>query len=767
MNIGFRVQKYFPFGWRLPRSIAHWDVGIMAVPLILFMLFAFQLRTVAEGRTLSGSISWIPSLDVNLSWQLDGLSLLFALLVTGMGTLVVIYASAYLAGDRDLGRFYLYLLLFMSAMLGVVLANNLLLLFICWELTSISSYLLIGYKHRYAASRTAALQALFVTGGGGLALLAGILLLGHVGGSLEIDNLIANRAQIQADPLSGTIVLLVLAGAFTKSAQFPFHFWLPNAMAAPTPVSAYLHSATMVKAGVYLVARLSPLFVGSALWAGLLTITGGITMVIGAFLACHQSDLKRILAYTTISALGTLIFLLGVGTTVAVKAALLFLLVHALYKGALFMVAGIIDHETGNRDIRQLGGLWQRMPTTAVAAILAGLAMSGIPPFAGFVSKELFYEATLFAPSMDWLLTGAAFVTNLLTIVAVGMVVVRPFFGKGAMSTADGGILHGVALRLWIGPLLLALIGLGSGLFIGAVGNWLVQPALAAVTGNAEKVKFSLWHGVNPMLVLSVATVVLAVVTWQLRDRLVQYTFWLDIGTKIGPGQGYTRFMQTLPQIAAWQTRLLQHGYLRGYLLVVISTTVLLVGVTFWRLFPLRVAWSSIYGYEIIIALLMLCAAAIVVTTRSRMMAIVAVGVVGLGMTLVFALFSAPDLAMTQFAVETLTVLLFVFVIYRLPHFAHLSQPATRLRDGLVALLAGAMMTILVLAAVDVPHPMQVSEYYATQSWLAANGRNVVNVILVDFRALDTLGEIVVLTVAALGVHALMRPFLSAQVGRD
>lgn len=734
--------------------------GLMALfSLAIFIALTFLIQPIAQLGPISGAIAWIPSLDVNLSWQIDGLSLLFAMLISGIGTLVVIYASSYLAGDAQLGRFYLYLLIFMVAMLGLVLANNLLTLFVFWELTSISSYLLIGFKHRYEDSRKSALQALLVTGGGGLALLAGLLLLGLVGGSLEITELIANQSLIQADALYLPIVLLVLTGAFTKSAQFPFHFWLPNAMAAPTPVSSYLHSATMVKAGVYLVARMTPVLGGTVLWMGLLTTFGAITMVLGAFLAWHQHDLKRILAYTTISALGVLIFLLGIGTTVALKAALVFLLVHALYKGALFMVAGTIDHETGTRDITQLGGLMRAMPATGTAAVIAALSMSGIPPLAGFVSKELFYEATLYASGLTWLLTGAALVTNVLTILAAGLVVVRSFFGERPTELAST---HEADFRLWLGPIVLASASLVAGLLIGMVGTWVITPAVSAVAGEATTVKLSLWHGINPMLILSIVTVALAVGLWRFQAPLLRWTVPLDVGRLIGPGRGYNQFITGLPKLATWQTQRLQHGYLRTYLLTVVTTMALLVGVTFLLQvpLPLNVGWSPVYLHELVILVLMLAAAIIAITATSRMMAIVAVGTIGLGMTLLFVLFSAPDLAMTQFAVETLTVLLFVFVIHRLPHFANLSSRATRLRDGAIALVAGMVITLLVLAAVNAPHPMQVSEYYATQSWVAAFGRNVVNVILVDFRALDTLGEIVVLTVAALGVSALIRPLL-------
>lgn len=738
-------------------TIIGWMLGLLALTIFGF-LWRYQ-PAIMQGAVISSQTAWVPTLGVELSWRLDGLSLLFALLISGIGALVFIYASGYLAGDPQLGRFYLYLLLFMGSMLGLVLAGNLLTLFILWELTSISSYLLIGYKHTYLASRNAALQALLVTGSGGLALLVGILMLGHAGGSLEISELMGQSQEIKAHSFYVPIVLLILMGAFTKSAQFPFHFWLPNAMAAPTPVSAYLHSATMVKAGVYLVALLTPILGGTTLWLTLLTTFGGVTMIVAAFVAWRQRDLKRILAYTTISALGMLMLMLGIGTEVALKAALLFLVAHALYKGALFMVAGVIEHQTGSRDITQLGGLWRAMPVTALAATVAALSMSGLPPFIGFVGKELFYEATLYVSATSWLLTGAALLANVLTVLAAGLLVLRPFSGQ-PLSSITKPTEAGVSLLL--GPCVLATVGLLGGLMIGFVGSHLIAPAVSAVNAAPVSAKLSLWHGVNPMLLLSALTLGIALLIWFAPPRLWDASAKLDVGAKIGPARLYEWFITGLPRLAAWQTRALQHGYLRRYLLTVIITMVGLVGFTMLNrvALPWTLDWSTVRIHELGILLLMLSAAGLAITVSSRLMAIVALGVVGLGMTLLFVFYGAPDLAMTQFAVETLTVLLFAFVIYRLPHFTQLTSRGERLRDALVALLAGATVTLLILVALRAPHPMHVSEYFAAQSWLSANGRNVVNVILVDFRALDTLGEIIVLTVAALGVHALIRPLL-------
>jgi multicomponent Na+:H+ antiporter subunit A len=365
------------------------------LPASLLIYFASFAGRIAKGERVTVSYAWAPNLGVNLSFALDGLSLLFALLICGIGALVVIYAGGYLAGHHQLGRFYAFLLLFMASMLGLVLADNLLLLFVFWELTSISSFLLIGFDHEQEASRAAALQALLVTGGGGLALFAGMILLGLAGDSFELSTLLARGDMVRGDTRYLPILLLVVAGAFTKSAQVPFHFWLPGAMAAPTPVSAYLHSATMVKAGVYLLARLSPILGETATWTAIVAPVGAITMLLGGVIALYQTDLKRILAYSTISALGTLVLLLGLGTAAAITAAIVFLFAHALYKGALFMVAGALDHETGTRDVEQLGGLRRAMPVTAVVAALAAVSLAGFGPVVSFIGKELLLEAVL------------------------------------------------------------------------------------------------------------------------------------------------------------------------------------------------------------------------------------------------------------------------------------------------------------------------------------------------------------------------------------
>ena len=396
--------------------------------------FAVMLGTlapqVAAGTPVRETLEWVPQLGLRLTLSVDGLGLLFGMLITGVGALVLVYAQGYLEGHEHLGRMFSYLLMFMGAMLGVVLTDNLLAMFVFWELTSISSYLLIGFDHNRLKARKAALQALLITGGGGLALLVGVLMLGSLAGTYNVSEMLAGKEGVLASDLYVPIAALFALGAFTKSAQFPFHFWLPGAMEAPTPVSAYLHSSTMVKAGIYLLARLSPVLGGTELWETMLTVAGATTMVLGAVLAIRQTYLKKLLAYSTVSSLGIIVMGLGIGTPYAVEAAIVYLFAHALFKGALFMVAGAIDHGTGERDVERLGGLARAMPALAVVGVLAALSMAGLPPLMGFIGKELLLKGTLKAPEWSGVLTGLTVFTALLTVTIALLTGIKPFIGK-------------------------------------------------------------------------------------------------------------------------------------------------------------------------------------------------------------------------------------------------------------------------------------------------------------------------------------------------
>lgn len=735
------------------RAWQSWFVALL--PLALTIYFALQLPVVAE-NPLNIVLTWVPSLGIDFAFYLDGLSVIYALLICGIGTFVIIYGGYYLAEDAHVARFYVLLLLFMVSMLGLVLADNLILLFAFWEMTSITSYLLIGYKSQSEEARAAALRALIVTGAGGMALMAGVILLGVVGETWQISSLASIHEQIINHPLYGSILALIFLGAFTKSAQVPFHFWLPGAMEAPTPVSAYLHSATMVKAGVYLLARLNPALGGTTAWTTVLLVVGGVTMLVGAFLALKQHDLKRILAFSTISSLGTLVFFIGMGSKVALEAALLFLIVHSLYKGALFMVAGAVDHAVGTRDIRQLSGLRSAMPITLVGAALAGLSMAGIPPMLGFISKELQYEASLDAP-FAFGLTLIAVLTNICMVAIVGMVVFKPFFGAKSEAVDHA---HEAPIGMWAGVVLMGIAALAAALLADPFGALFVAPAASAVYGSTVELHLHLIPtAITPYLVLSIITIASGVGLFSVYRQFQARTQLFDHDT-ISPTVQFDRLIRTLPEFARAVTRVVQSGYLRVYVYTVVLSILLLTTFTLvtrngWRDIPLT--GLDVLIHEAVLVIMIIVATVIVITTSSRLAAVASLGVIGYGIAVIFLLFSAPDLAMTQIVIETLSVILFVLVISRLPKYGQFSTISTRRRDVVFAACVGVMMTALVLLVTREPLDTHVADFYAANSYLQAQGRNVVNVILVDFRGIDTMGEISVLAIGALGVYALLK----------
>ena len=749
----FLFSAFAPLASRLAGRRAGLLLAI--APALLFAHFVRFLAPEASQGTLLESWPWVAGLGVDLAFRLDGLSLLFALLVTGIGALVLIYGGTYLGHDRRLARFYATTLFFMAAMLGVVLTDDAICLFVFWELTSVSSYLLIGYHHEQEGTRRSALQALFVTGAGGLALLAGLLLLGQSAGTLRLSALGGQAAAIQQHELYLPILLLVLLGAFTKSAQFPFHFWLPAAMVAPSPVSAYLHSATMVKAGIYLLARLNPALGGTDAWHYLVILTGTATLVTGATLAYCQTDLKRLLAFTTVSALGTLTLLLGISTELSARAAMVFLLVHALYKAALFLAIGAVDHETGSRDVRILGGLARAMPLTAFAVIVSALSMAGLPPMFGFVAKELFYEAKLEAPRAGQLLAVASFAGSALVVAAAGLVAWRPFFGApGAMPRKA----HEAPPALWLGPVVLAGLSLVLGLLPDLLAVPLVQSAASAVRGTFTAVELRSWHGMSPALVQSLLVLAVGALLYVAHDRAVAALVPLARLGTWGPTRAYDALMAAILRVAKVQTQVLQNGVLGWYLLVTLGTTVGLGSfVLVTRVGAVPVELDAVRPGHALVALAMVAGAVAVVRAQSLLVAVAALGVVGYGVAVVFLYFRGPDLALTQFAIETLSVLLFVLVLRRLPPMRVLSPTFERIRDGLVAVAGGAFVTALVLAVSALPQQTALRDFFAFSSLALAKGRNVVNVVLVDFRAFDTMGEITVLAIAAIGVRALLR----------
>jgi multicomponent Na+:H+ antiporter subunit A len=657
-------------------------------------------------------------------------------------------------------KFYLYLMLFSAAMLGLVLSANLIQLFIFWELTSFLSYFLISFFHEKESARKAAFQSLYITGFGGLAMLAGIILLGSVVDSYSLQDWINGADSIRQSNFYLPGLLLILLGVFTKSAQFPFHFWLPGAMQAPAPVSSYLHSATMVKAGVFLLARLSPVLGGTNEWIYIVSLIGVVTMLTGSYFAITQTDLKGILAYTTINALGVLVLLLGINTSESIKAAMLFLFIHAFYKATLFMVAGLIEKKTGTRELSKLGGLVKYMPFTFIIALLALLSMAGLPPLLGFLGKELIYEAKVQSPGIASLVLILGVTSNVF-MVAVSLFFARKVF-LGKPNTFEKKPDEKGAAFL-IGPGILVLLSLVLGLFPGNLGTAVIKPALSAVSTEMIDVKLKLWHGFNQVLFLSLLTVFLGVMLyWAMLKKKMLLDTWRKVNSvifSIELDEVFAWVMDKFVQVAQFKTKTVQHGYHRYYILTIIVFTSLLL---WFQVFAIR-SWEFGMSFSLKpfyisgLAVVILGAAITSAISRSRILTIISMGVAGYGISLIFMYYSAIDLAITQILVETLTVVMFMAILQKLPRFAVLSSKRTRFRDFIIALSFGAVMTVLAIKAVNVNLNPTISKFFVENSYSKAFGENVVNVILVDFRALDTLGEVTVLTIAATGVFLLLK----------
>ncbi|MEM9016813.1 MAG: hydrogen gas-evolving membrane-bound hydrogenase subunit E [Verrucomicrobiota bacterium] len=732
------------------------DYVLPLIPAGIFVSLSIAAFQGAGKGPWRDSIAWAPDLGVNWDLWVSPIGLLLALLVSGIGFLIITYAIGYMKGYPDKARLLAMLLLFMGAMMGIALTENLVVLFVFWELTSIASYLLIGFYHSKENSRKSARDALLITGSGGVIFLAGILLIGEVGGSYLISDLLANRDGIQAHALYPAIFICFFLGAITKSAQFPFHFWLPGAMTAPAPVSAYLHSATMVKAGVFLLAFLHPILGETPLWHYSLLGFGAITMTWGALAAMVQVDLKRLLAFSTVSALGTLVMLLGTEHTLAAKAAVVFLIVHALYKGALFMVAGIIDKATGTRDVTLLTGLAKSYPVLAIASVLAALSMSGIPPFIGFIAKELLYEVKLEKPFVGWSLLICGFVASAANIVVAAKVGIAPFLGSQSDQITPKKT---ISRAMVLGPLVL---GAGS-LFLGLAANEVLAPGISAIVGQIQteevKIKLKLWHGFNLVLLLSLLTVLAGIGGFFARhffqrvaDRIKEALGWTGVGT-------FRALLEGLLAACNRITLILQSGNLRNYLLIVLGCA---VGLITWGF--VQADYSFYFGEldrprvsVMIVTFLIATATILLLRSKRRMTSVFLLGGIGFGLAAFFGLNGAPDLAITQILVETLTLLLFALAIRSLPALPSSGErKAGRFLSVAMASAVGITFTLLMLKALDVQIQEPVANTIAALSVPEGHGRNVVNVILVDFRALDTLGEICVLAIAAIGVAAML-----------
>ena len=740
-------------------------LGAIGVSLSSLILLLTQAKAVFNGKTIIQTWSWLPQLGIDLSFRLDALGLLFSLLITGIGTLIFIYAYYYLSPQNSLSKLYFLLMLFMAAMLGISLSNNLILLLTFWELTSISSFLLVGYWSNYEAAQRGSRMALTITGMGGLAMLGGFVLLAQITGTYQIDQILMMTEQIQSHHLFVPTLLLILLGAFTKSAQFPFHFWLPNAMAAPTPVSAYLHSATMVKAGIFLLARLLPIFAGAALYHNLVTFIGLFTLCMAAFFAIFKEDLKGLLAYSTISHLGLIMCLLGIGSPLAVAAAIFHIINHATFKAALFMIAGIIDHESGTRDLRKLSGLWQLLPFTATLTMITAASMAGVPLTNGFLSKEMFFTelvANLSGPVL-WV---SAIVATLAGIFAVAYsirLVHGVFFdgpiGKNVPNKEAHEPPFGMRAPATLLAVLCILVGLMPALLVEHIVNSTTRASTQLL--QFEGTHLAIWHGFNLPLLMSAIALLGGIIFYfslakggKIRE--------IDLDPHLGQFQGkllFQLFLKHLLQVSRKIKRKTENGSLQSYLVWIIVFTVFIVALPLFNQGLTTGTRELTHAPIIAIVLWLLLFSACWMMLwfhHERIKAVLISGAVGLVVTMIFVGLSAPDLAQTQITVDVVTTVLLLMSLSLLPQLTpYESSRSRRWRDALIAIGGGIGIGWIAWLVITRDHN-SISWFFNQQSIPLGGGTNVVNVILVDFRVFDTFGEIAVLGIAAIGTLCLM-----------
>ena len=732
-------------------------------PLAVVAWGATQAGRVLDGEVVTATTAWAPRLGLSFDLRLDGFALLMLVLVAGVGTLVFVYGWSYFEASARAGRAAGLLVLFAGSMLGLVLADNLLLLYLCWELTSVTSYLLIGLDDRDPGARAAALHALLVTGMGGLAMLGGFVVIGFEAGTYRLSDLLA-------DPPSGTVtsvaLVFVLLGAFTKSAQYPFHGWLPGAMVAPTPISAYLHSAAMVKAGIYLVARFAPAFAEAGPWRPLVVSVGLTTMVVGGWRALRPVDLKQVLAFGTISQLGFLMVLFGLGRPETTAAGCALLLAHALFKAALFMVVGVVDHGVHTRDIRllpRLGPTWR--PTQAVA-LVAAASMAAVPPLAGFVAKEQAYGALVHGTAGERAVLAVIVAGSALTVAyslrfALALVrpdLVRPDLVRPVRAGEPGSDGHAPSPAFLAPAAALVLVTVAFGLFPRPWSH-LTDAAANALDHHAHA-HLVLWHGFTTPLALSALTLGLGVVVFALRRARVAGAVPADTVAAVRTGrEGYDRVVRTVLHGAARITALVQSGSLPVYVAVILATAVLaptaaLLAGSWWP------GWPELVGSpgHVPVAVLLVVGGLAATTARRRFAAALLLGVVGYGMALLFVVQGAPDLALTQVAIETLSVVVFLLVLRILPDRFERPPPAVRaVPRAVLSVAVGLFLTTMALVAAGNRTSPSVSAEMVDRALPEGHGHNVVNVILVDIRGMDTMGEITVLVAAAIGIAALVR----------
>ncbi|GAB1614168.1 Na+/H+ antiporter Mnh1 subunit A [Mammaliicoccus lentus] len=765
----YRFYKGVHLGW-----------FVLPIPVIIFIYFMSYINVPDSDKPFIVIWDFMPRIGMNFAVHLDGLSLLFASLITGIGALVVLYSITYLSKSESLGNFYCYLLMFMGAMLGVVLSDNLLMLYLFWELTSISSFLLIGYWRDKQSSIYGAQKSLLITVFGGLMLLGGFISLYLAGNSWSITSLIQNADTIQSSPYFILAMVLILIGAMTKSAQFPFHIWLPDAMEAPTPVSAYLHSATMVKAGIYLVARTTPIFAISGGFVWTVTAIGLITLFWASFNAVKQQDLKGILAFSTVSQLGMIMSMLGIGAVsyhysgessqlflASIIAAVFHLINHATFKGALFMVTGTIDHEVGTRDIKKLGGLMTIMPISCTFTIITALSMAGVPPFNGFLSKELFLTAMFDAHSADvfslstlgYLLPIVAIVGSIFTFVYSFKYVHEIFFGEYKPEALPKKA-HEAPILMLLPTGILTLLVVVFGLFPNILSNSIIAPAVRAIAPFASEpeVHISYWHGITPALI---GTIIVFIVGFLLFKNVQKWVGVYDIQPEyLTFNYYYDRGIQLSSYISNKITQSYMTGFVRSYLMYIFAFFIIITALTLFT-HPVSFVFdniSSIRPYELILIALILISTFCIVLAKSRLFSIIMLASVGYSVALFFVFFGAPDLALTQLSIETISTALFLLCFYHLPKMSrHDEDRKFKLGNFIISICVGIGVIILGLIAYGNRHFDSISQYYKDNVYDLAAGKNMVNVILVDFRGFDTLFESAVLGIAGLGIYTLIK----------
>lgn len=740
-------------------------LGAIGVSLSSFVLLLTQAKTVLSGNAILEQWQWLPQIGIDFSFRLDALSLIFSLLITGIGTLIYIYAYYYLNPKNSLSKLYSLLMLFMAAMLGISLSNNLIILLVFWELTSISSFLLVGYWSNYEAAQRGARMAMTITGMGGLAMLGGFILIGHITGTYQIDQLTTMTTTIQNSGLFVPALLLILLGAFTKSAQFPFHFWLPNAMAAPTPVSAYLHSATMVKAGIFLVARLLPIFVGSALFHNLVTTIGLFTLCMAAFFAIFKEDLKGLLAYSTISHLGLIMCLLGIGSPLAVAAAIFHIINHATFKAALFMIAGIIDHESGTRDLRKLSGLWQLLPFTATLTMITAASMAGVPLTNGFISKEMFFTELLANLSGGYVVLAAILATlaGLFAVAYSVRLVHGVFFDGDVGRDVPNKNAHEPPLGMRLPAIILATLCILVGILPALLVENIVNAGTRASTqlSNFEGVHLAIWHGFNLPLLMSAIALIGGVIFYfalakggRIRE--------IDLDPSLGRLQGkllFEDFLKNLLSLSRKVKKNTETGSLQNYLLLILALSIALVAAPLLNQNLTTGTRELTHApFTAIVLWLLLFSACWMMLWfhHERIKAVLISGAIGLVVTMIFVTLSAPDLALTQITVDVVTTVLLLMSLSLLPQLTPYESSRTRRwRDAVLAIGGGIGIGWIAWLIMTRDHN-SISWFFVQQSLPLGGGSNIVNVILVDFRGFDTFGEIAVLGIAAIGALCMM-----------